>query len=547
MLIAELQIRSLIAGLLLEGVKDDIIAANPDVNRDDIELLARTYQKGLSWLNSRFGPRRSAEETHPINDAIATLKLFAEKDTAIGAKYAAGGQFTAAVDTKFPKPRKWESPNEIMTMSVDEMETILKLVEIKKQRTKAASVADIEKDRVGKVGPWNLWMPTTRENSVTIAQYDPVTLEPKTQWCTARTAGSNLFYNYTAKGIILFYIIKDEPRRNEDWLSVGFINGKMDLEGDDGGASVDRVNKGLTPERLKSILGTYYDEIVEKMVQKNSDLGGQHPARQKIVDAGRSVESLRDLTRGLSKSEASQLNQRVIAQAPDIDPEVMKILATDPDPRVRLDVAMSSKTPPDVLEALAKARAKSVRLAVARNGKTPPPALHKLASDRNEQVKRSVAHNPNTPIETLIALAGDSSGHVKVAVALNPNTPFEALMALAGDSESNVRYEVAGIKSIDRMKPEILAKLAGDTDYFTRLRVAENPITSPETLRNLKGDSHSSIKTALIINPNTPIDVIQALAEDPNESVSEHAKIELNKRQGALNESRLRRLIRQLL
>ena len=124
MLLAERQIRALISELLLEGVKDDLIAANPGINANDVESLAKSYPKGIAWLNARFGPNRREEETHPIDDAMITIMRFAEQDKAIGDKYAAGKQFTKDVDEAFlTRPRRWSRPNDITSMSIDDITT----------------------------------------------------------------------------------------------------------------------------------------------------------------------------------------------------------------------------------------------------------------------------------------------------------------------------------------------------------------------------------------------------------------------------------------
>lgn len=263
-MISKFFLRRLVESVLLEGFKDDqryLIEKYPDHTQD----LEGLQPKWISWLTARFGERPKTEETHPFEDAIVTIKNFSKKDAGLSVKYAAPGTeekpnvFKASVDEAFPpEDRSWKSPTDVAQMTVDEMELILGLSERKKESFKTeVSEEEMESDRVGKVGPWNLWMPTTKERSCKIAGYDPVTRRPKTTWCTARMAGSNLFYNYIGRpgtNMTLFYVIKDNPADDKDWLSVGFINGEPVLEGEYGGISVDRANAGLTERSLRAAL-----------------------------------------------------------------------------------------------------------------------------------------------------------------------------------------------------------------------------------------------------------------------------------------------------
>lgn len=416
------QLRALVESVLLEGFKDDqryLIEKYPD-HAQDLEGL---QPKWISWLAARFGEKPVRKETHPFEDTIVTIKNFSKKDTGLSAKYAAPGTeekpnvFKASVDEAFPPDdRSWKSPTDVTQMTVDEMELIIGLSERKKERFKnEVSEEEIESDRVGKVGPWNLWMPTTKERSCKIAGYDPVTRQPKTTWCTARMAGSNLFYNYvggSGTDMTLFYMIKDDPKQDRDWLSLGFVNGKPLLDGKHGGISVDRANNGLTPQKLKAMLEKHHDEIVRILTEKNKSLGGKHPARQKIKDAARSVAALRYLMQGLSKAETADLKTQVLRE-PEIDPEVIQILARDEDPKVRAVVAVNPNTSAEVLQILAR--------------------------DEEPDIRYSVPVNPNTPAEVLQILARDKEFSVRFAVARNPNTPAAVLQILTRDEYEKIR------------------------------------------------------------------------------------------------------------
>jgi len=378
MLLTERQIRSIIAELILEGYKDDqryLIEKYPDHAGD----LSALPPKWIAWLTARFGENARIKETHPFDDTIVTVMNFSRKETAIPQKYRDSEQFRNAFDERFPG----RSPSDPTTMTAGELETILGLLERKKQRTGAASAGDIERDRVGKVGPWNLWMPTTRENSVTIAQYDPVTLEPKTSWCTARTSEENLFYNYIGRpgeDVILFYIIKDNPKENEDWISLGFVDGEPELPSPNGGLSLDRDGGGMTPKRFEAILGPYHDEILNRLKRVVKDVGGTSPARQKFKDAGQDPEALEYLIRGLSRDTAIEMKAMVLSE-PSVSSEVLSAHLNDDNQKIQRAIAANPKTPHAYLKRLAISADWYVRLAVAKNPSTPAEILMHLEDD----------------------------------------------------------------------------------------------------------------------------------------------------------------------
>jgi len=539
-MISQIYLRRLVESVLLEGFKDDqryLVEKYPDHAQD----LSRLQPKWIAWLTARFGESPRVEETHPFEDTIVTVLNFSRKDAAIGEKYRSNAQFRTAIDSRFPTDtRSWNSPADPAAMTVDEMETVLGLSERKKERFKTeVSEEETENDRIGKVGPWNLWMPTTRERSCKIAGYDPVTRKPKTTWCTARMAGSNLFYNYVGRpgtDMTLFYVIKDDPKGDQDWLSVGFVDGKPLLDGKHGSTSVDRANDGLTPAKLQKILGSDHDEIVKTLTDKNRSLGGKHPAREKIASAAKSIEAFKYLTVGLSKDEEIDIVKTVLKE-PSISPDVLAILAQNPDDDVRRDVAISKSATPEILAALAKDESVEVRQMVAFNQLSAAEALLALADDPEVAIRTSVAYNRSSPPEALTKLSHDENVRVRDRVAVNTSTPPEALLALADDPDDDVRFAVSynrstppeflsnlaqrgneriirGIAMNASSPPEILTTLARHKDETIRGYVAKNPSTTPEVLAILARDPSESVVIGAAVNPAAPPKILAALSRD---------------------------------
>ena len=520
------RLRALVESVLLEGFKDDqryLAEKYPD-HAQDLEGL---HPKWVAWLTARFGERPKAEETHPFEDAIVTIKNFSKKDAGLSIKYADPGTeekpnvFKPSVDKAFPpEDRSWKSPTDVAQMTVDEMELILGLSERKKESFKTeVSEEEMESDRVGKVGPWNLWMPTTRERSCKIAGYDPVTRRPKTTWCTARMAGSNLFYNYIGRpgtNMTLFYVIKDNPADDKDWLSVGFINGEPVLEGEYGGISVDRANAGLTERSLRASLGPDHDEIIEVLTEKNESLGGVHPARAKIGAAAKSLKDLNYLIKSLSKDEAADIIGMVIKE-PNISPEVLVFLSSNKDTKVRRVVASNTSTPAETLQVLAHDLNSEVRMDVVSNPSASSETLQEFFRNNKDDTKilRKVASNPSTLAETLRTLARDLDLVTRVGVANNPSTPAETLNALASDPDdfSDVRIGVAKNPSTPA---KTLSALASDKNLSVLRAIAKHTSTPAETLQALALHYDPNVVANVAENPSTPVKTLQTLAVHPN-------------------------------
>jgi hypothetical protein len=531
MQITESQLRNQIRTLLKEfhSTNFNLLAEGPELDR--AELIKKFPDKSVDisglppkwiiWLNDRFGVAPKREETHPFSDALPTVKLFSTKEAAITQKWKSNEQFKKSVfdDELFSDTGESFSPADPTKLTVDQLERLLALSERKKQRFDIdAGSSSVETDRVGKVGRWNIWMPTTRENSCKIAGYDPVTMKEKTTWCTARMSGSNLFYNYIGRQgseITLFYIIADDPKLDSDWLSVGFVNGRPELKGQNGGLSVDRSNKGLTDKSLITILGSDHKQIMQMMVRKNESLGGRHPSRSKVEAAAQSVNALQDLIRGLSEEEEEDL-LFVVLDEDKISKEVFTQLVNHKNAKISQRAVENEDIPAELLAQLGSHESVNVRRSIARHTKTPAETLIQLSKDKNQFVRQQVAQNKNVPNEVFVQFAKDESEEIRSIVAKNPSTPVEILAQFAEDESANVRGIVAQKENVP---PEILTKLAKDTSKIVRQQVARNENVPAKALSWLARDTTEWIRDAAASNPNTPQETLTQLAKDADDDV----------------------------
>jgi hypothetical protein len=214
------QISNLVRRILLEGYQNDLKQLQ-DRFPEQLDVLSAapfTGPKGpkwTTWLSARFLTGARGEPL-PMEHVAYTLKDFAAAEQRLVALWNQPA-FKTAVDQQIPPARRnWTSPNDITNMSASDMDTLLQLAaqaDAKKRDRLGIDyeTVSVDGDRLGTVGPWTLWMPTTRENSCAIVRVkDPVTgqmVPSPCTWCTAKTEGSNLFYSYVARreaNIILY-------------------------------------------------------------------------------------------------------------------------------------------------------------------------------------------------------------------------------------------------------------------------------------------------------------------------------------------------------
>jgi protoheme ferro-lyase len=253
----------------------------------------------LSWLHQRYIENKTnpGEIVHPIEEAMETLKKF----PSIQAKYKASPELKNKVEGA-----GYEDISYIGNLTLDDMEKIITL-DTSDLTVRVEGIEIKDEEFLGKFGEWNLWLPHTKETSAKIAGYDEK-YNPKTTWCTARTKGSNLFYNYIGRQDIptfLFYIIKDNPKNDEDWLSLGYVSQGYrlapDFSGRDGGLSVNRANNGLKEGDFSRILGDAWnsiksrieDELENHKIIEDGEKRYISPARSIIESLAKNVEEFK--------------------------------------------------------------------------------------------------------------------------------------------------------------------------------------------------------------------------------------------------------------
>jgi len=94
----------------------------------------------------------------------------------------------------------------------------------------------------------------------------------------------------------------------------------------------------------------------------------------------------------------------------------LRVLAADPNPKIRESVASSYHAPVDLFERLATDPDEGVRACLARNEATPCDVLRELSRDDSEMVRGFVAVNFFVPEDVMLELAEDPSDTVRALV-----------------------------------------------------------------------------------------------------------------------------------
>jgi len=444
--------------------------------------------KYIVWLANRFGENPTKQD-HPIQQCIDILFNYFKKENGLAEKYKKE-EFRNLVKTltkteQFPEGKTYTDLKFIEDITSDEMRAILLASERKKEVVPTAADVDFSGDKVGKVGEWNIWLPSSRDNSIHIAQFDTDDAgnkTPKTTWCTARTNASNLFYHYIVdeygqKGM-LFYVIKDNPEGDWDYLSIGFTNGEPILHGESGnyGVSINRDQKGLSVEKLQDIWGDNYYTIMGMMQKKYDELGGTSPAYPKLEEGSKDLNKFKELALGNSQYEKEDLLLK-IANNFDLTDSFLKDLG-EKDSKSLYYLAQSTSK-----EELIKLFLKSdhLKMAVAKNMRAGVEVLEALAKDPDVDIRSEVVFNifaGNSRTEKMISvleiLAKDKSYEVKdnIIDSIYDGSPSKHIREIvarifAKDTEVKYKLEAVTLKKDTSVLRDLLKDLLKYNNDFT--------------------------------------------------------------------------------
>jgi Leucine rich repeat variant len=165
------------------------------------------------------------------------------------------------------------------------------------------------------------------------------------------------------------------------------------------------------------------------------------------------------------------------------------------EPLLRPWIAQNPNIQPQILEILARDVSVQVRIAVASNPNTPNHLLEQLAKDREVEVRQTVASNSNSPVHVLEMLVKD--WQCSTFVAQNPNTPTQVLEYLTRLSGFNWLLMVHRNTTVE-MRQRLLITLAKSRLDSDRLYAARHPNTPTEVLVELAMDKNLEVRDAAL-------------------------------------------------
>ena len=256
-------------------------------------------------------------------------------------------------------------------------------------------------------------------------------------------------------------------------MSLGFIDGKPVLNGENGGVSVNAQNDGITERDLRKILGEEeYNHILNLLKIHNESIKGKHPSKEEMKNLALDYDGFVKKLNSFGDNEEFKKDFiSIIARQENRNEKILELLSKNEEWPIREFVAKKLGIPVSILERLSNDKIESVRATVAENLSTPVSILEKLSNDKDYSVLGSVAENRNTPEYILEKLSNDINNTVRMSVAQNANTPIHILEKLSNDKESTVRMYVAKNTSTP---VSILNKLSKDKDYIVSYYVFQN-------------------------------------------------------------------------
>ncbi|MEU5404294.1 PE-PGRS family protein [Streptomyces sp. NPDC005963] len=275
----------------------------------------------------------------------------------------------------------------------------------------------------------------------------------------------------------------------------------------------------------------------------------EHPMPRSVFDTEevrkRAVESCR-LERGLAEHlvrHGEPAQRSSLAGNPHLDPDLVGLLAQDPDKNVRfvvatraditeeqragipidfdprghyypLDWVMALHEDPCAMRRLAASSHPLIRRSVARARHLPAVVVERLAHDDDRVVQLFLAEScDDAPADMLLRVWQWWTGSLSTPDRPHghPNFPRHNLLRYANDPNARMRQ-----LALDdpESTPELVETFSRDTNEEVRHRAASDPRLSPASAVRLLDDPHERVRYAAALHPKLPGWVMIRLLRD---------------------------------
>ncbi|HEU5028450.1 MAG TPA: hypothetical protein VFV01_26295 [Spirillospora sp.] len=208
--------------------------------------------------------------------------------------------------------------------------------------------------------------------------------------------------------------------------------------------------------------------------------------------------------------------RRAVAANPSLPPDLVAVLADDPEHEVRLAVSLRPE--------LTEEQRAAIDYRVGPEDRLRPPRwfwdrlddldlMRRYATSAHTGLRRFAAYSPHLPPDLVARLAGDEDFVVRLLLSeKHPDPPGELLLSVALESPFITRLDRTGHPNFPR---EGLARLADADDPVARILALRDPELPARDVERLSRDGEPGVRAAAARDARLPEPRLLELLDDP--------------------------------